>query len=158
MSKPTFVYVTYIATTPEKIWNVLTDANATPAFWGGVTVAFEQRVGAPLTMKRGDATMVNGEITVCDPPHRLAYTFHAEQPEVRHEQASRVSIEIESVPGQVKLTILHEGFAEDSKVIGMISQGWPRIMSSLKSLMETGKVLAPFAVADNQCSPQSASR
>jgi uncharacterized protein YndB with AHSA1/START domain len=156
MSKPSFVYVTYIRSTPEKVWNALADANATPAFWGGVTVAFEQRVGAPLTMKRGDATMVNGEITVCDPPRRLAYTFHAEQPEVRHEQASRVSIEIESVPGQVKLTVLHEGFAEDSKVIGMISQGWPRIMSSLKSLMETGQVLAPFANADTHGDGRSA--
>ena len=156
MSKPTFVYVTYIRATPEKVWGVLTDPKATPAFWGGVTVAFEQRVGSPLTMERDGTTKVTGEILVCDPPRRLVYTFHAEQEEVRHEQASRVSIEIESVPGQVKLTVLHEGFAADSKVIGMISQGWPRIMSSLKSLMETGQVLAPFANADTHGDGRSA--
>ncbi len=87
--------------------------------------------------------MDSGIVLACEPPHRLAYTWHPEYESMRHERPSRVVFEIEPLNGQVKLTVTHDDFDEDSKVFDSISGGWPLVLSSLKSMLETGQPL-PF--------------
>jgi uncharacterized protein YndB with AHSA1/START domain len=84
-----------------------------------------------------------GEILEADPPRRLSYTFkHVLDDELRNEAPSKVVFMIEPHGKLVKLTLTHEGFAEGSKLLDGISKGWPAILSSLKSLLESGTALA----------------
>lgn len=142
MSKPKFVYVTYIASTPEKVFQALTDATISKQFWFGFHVSSDWTVGSPFALKRNDVTMDSGVVLACEPPHRLSYTWHPEYESMRHERPSRVVFEIEPLNGQVKVTVTHDDFDEGSKVFESISGGWPMVLSSLKSLLETGTALA----------------
>lgn len=139
MSKPFFVYVSYIATTPDKLFKALTDKEATGNFWFGNAVTSNWKVGSPVTFHREGNLIVKGEVLEYDPPRRLSYTFTPMYDELYSgEQPSRVVFDLEQQRGQVKLTVTHDDFAPDSKVFGRISQGWPLILSNLKSLLETG--------------------
>jgi len=145
MSKPTFVYVTYIAATPEQVFAALTDYKATERYWFGNAVTCDWKVGSPLTFKRDGQLIISGEVLEYAPPRRLSYTFHAEHDGLGVEKASRVVFEIEPQPNQVKLTVTHDDFVEDSKVFPRISNGWPLVLASLKSYLESGRVLwAPW--------------
>ena len=149
MRKPVFVYVSYIASTPEKVFKALTDAKATERYWFGNGVRSDWKAGSPLTFSRAGKTIVSGTVLECDPPRRLAYTFHPEHDGLEGETPSRVAFDIEEINGQVKLTMTHEGFEETSRVFPRIQAGWPSALSSLKSLMETGKELPPFWTGDD---------
>ena len=145
MSKLEFVYVTYIASTPEKVFQALTDSEASRAYWHGNSLISDWRVGSPFTLRLvHHDNDITGEILEYDPPRRLAYSFLA------HDgsdggKASRVTFEIERQRDQVKLTLVHDGFEPGSPVIAKISMGWPLILSSLKSYVECGMVLyAPW--------------
>jgi len=146
MSKPVFVYVTYIASTPEKVFEALTDTDATAKFWFGNAVTSDWTVGSPVTFHREGKLIVSGEVLEHDPPRRLSYTFHSQhEPHNGTERPSRVLIELEPQRDQVKLTVTHGDFDPDSKVFASISNGWPLVLSSLKSLLEAGRVLrAPW--------------
>ncbi|MFI5703088.1 metalloregulator ArsR/SmtB family transcription factor [Streptomyces sp. SID1034] len=155
MDSKTFVYTTYIATTPERLWQALTEPAFTERYWG---VAFESdwTTGAPLVWKQGGATMSDPEqvVLVSDPYRQLAYTWHTftEQwaravdvaEEVRAELAverrSTVTFDLEPQGRQVKLTVTQD-FDPEGILHGMCSQGWPPILSSLKTLLETGEPL-----------------
>jgi uncharacterized protein YndB with AHSA1/START domain len=147
MSKPKFVYVTYIASTPEKVFSALTSAEMSKQYWSGNYVESDWKVGSPFTLRlpRHEKEDITGEVLEFDPPRRLAYTFHPHHEGAEGEGASRVVFEIEAHQDQVKLTVIHDGFEAGSKVFEAISQGWPHVLSSLKSYLESGKgMMAPW--------------
>jgi len=145
MSKPNFVYVTYIASTPDKVFKALTNTEATARFWFGNAVTSDWQIGSPVTFLRNGELIVKGEVLEYDPPRRLSYTFHSQHDGLYTEQPSRVLLEIEQQKDQVKLTMTHDDFAPNSKVFGKISNGWPLVLSSLKSYLEADRVLyAPW--------------
>lgn len=146
-AKPGFVYVTYVAATPEQVWQALTDGAMTREFWFGRRVESDWKVGSPVTFwyeKDGaEAVSDSGIVLESHPPRRLSYTFHVEFiDEMRDAHPSRVTFEIEASNGDAKLTLTHDEFASGSKVLEGVSRGWPIVLSSLKSFIETGRPLA----------------
>jgi uncharacterized protein YndB with AHSA1/START domain len=144
MGKPTFVYVTYIATSPEKLWQALTDPLLTEQYWFGFRVDARGKAGDRMTaLSPGGAQVHDDKILVSDPPRRLVYEWRSLYEEFKDERASRVTFEIEPKKDQVKLTVTHDDFEIDSAMFPRISEGWPAVLSSLKTFLETGHGLAP---------------
>ncbi|TQF33779.1 SRPBCC family protein [Bradyrhizobium sp. UNPA324] len=140
MSKPEFVYVTYIETTPEKLWEALTSSAFTRQYWFDTEVRSDWKVGSPFALVMGGKVTDTGEILEADRPRRLSYTFkHELMEEMRNEAATKVVFTLAPYGNLVKLTVTHEGFTTGSKLLDGISKGWPAILSGLKSLLETGK-------------------
>jgi uncharacterized protein YndB with AHSA1/START domain len=141
--RPNFVYVTYIRATQAAVWTALTDPDFTEKYWSGTRLEADWRVGGKLVLldpARGATD--TGEVLAWDPPKRLAYSFHVTfDPVFAAEGASRVSLELEAQGEVVKLTLVHDRFPPDSKVLEAVSGGWPGILSSLKSLLESGEAL-----------------
>jgi uncharacterized protein YndB with AHSA1/START domain len=146
MSKPVFVYTIYIASTPEKVFKALTDTDATAQFWFGNAATSDWKVGSPVTFHREGKLILKGQVLEYDPPRRLSYTFLPQHDDFFSEtHASRVVLDLEAQKDQVKLTVTHDDFAEGSKVFASISNGWPLVLSSLKSYLEANRVLrAPW--------------
>jgi uncharacterized protein YndB with AHSA1/START domain len=146
MSKPKFVYVTYIAATPEKVFAALTDHDATGKYWFGNAVTSDWKIGSPLAFHRDGKLILEGKVLENDPPRRLSYTFRSmHEPHNGKEKPSRVVFDLEQQRDQVKLTMTHDDFVEGSKVFESISNGWPLVLSSLKSYLESNRVLyAPW--------------
>src|SRR5438128_4171046 len=141
MSKPEFVYVTYIETTAEKMWEALTDSQFTRQYWFDTEVRSDWKVGSPFALVMSGKTTDTGEILEADRPRRLAYTFkHELFEEMRQEPVTKVTFTLQPFGNLVKLTVTHQGFAQGGKLLGAISKGWPAILSGLKSLLETGRV------------------
>jgi uncharacterized protein YndB with AHSA1/START domain len=139
MSKPVFVYVTYIATTPEKLFRALTSKEATNQYWFGNAATSDWRVGSPIEFHREGKLVLQGKILENAPPRRLSYTFHpVHDAEMGDEPASRVVFDIEQQKSQIKLTVTHDNLKDGGKVITSISNGWPLVLSNLKSFLETG--------------------
>ncbi len=142
MSRPEFVYVSYIETTPEKLWDALTSSEFTRRYWFGAEVRSDWKVGSSFALVMDGQPTDVGEILEADRPRRLAYTFkHVRREELRNEPASKVVFTIEPHGEVAKLTLTHEGFAEGSKFLDGISKGWPAILSNLKSMLEQGEPL-----------------
>lgn len=139
--KPKFVYVIYIASTPEKVFAALTDAKMTERYWFGNAAISDWTVGSSFTLKRGGTLLCDGVVLENDPPRRLSYTFTSVKDGVAPEKPSRVVLELEQQKDQVKLTVTHDDFEPGSKVFEGISEGWPLVVSSLKSYLESGRVL-----------------
>lgn len=138
-----FVYVIYIRTTPEKLWNALTNPDFTHRYWYGVRMESSLKPGSDWKLMIPDGRVADsGKVVESHPPHRLVVTWRNEFiPEMAVEGYSRCTFELEPKDGAVKLTILHEIEKEQSKFIASISTGWPPILSSLKTLLETGEPL-----------------
>jgi uncharacterized protein YndB with AHSA1/START domain len=146
--KPEFVYVTYIETTPEKLWEALTSSGFSRRYWFGTELRSDFKVGSPFALVMNGQTTDTGEILEADRPRRLSYTFKHEANEaMRKEPTTKVAFTLEAFGSLVKLTVTHEGFVEGGRLLDGISKGWPAILSGLKSLLETGKVLAIPPVA-----------
>ena len=141
--RPAHVYEVYIRTTPERLWAAITSPEYTRRYFFGGWYESSWQPGAPYrTLLEDGSTPFEGTLIEVDPPRRLAYTFHHILNEAAlKERPSRVSFALEPYGELVKLTLTHEGFAGDSVVHDGISKGWPAILSSLKSLLETGKAL-----------------
>jgi uncharacterized protein YndB with AHSA1/START domain len=146
MSKPDFVYTIYIASTSEKVFKALTDTDATAKFWFGNAATSDWHVGSPIAFHRDGKLILQGKILENDPPRRLSYTFQSmHEPFNGKEKASRVVFDLEQQRDQVKLTVTHDDFVEGSKVFEAITNGWPLVLSSLKSYLEANRVLeAPW--------------
>jgi uncharacterized protein YndB with AHSA1/START domain len=141
-NQPQFVYVIYIASSPDKIWRALTDPDMTERYWLGNRIESGWKPGSPVTLKRAKPkVVVSGVLLACEPQRLLSYSFHPEHDGLEKEKPSRVTFEIEKQGDQVKLTLTHDEFEPGSKVFEGISRGWPLTMSSLKSLLETGRTL-----------------
>jgi uncharacterized protein YndB with AHSA1/START domain len=141
MSKPEFVYVTYIETTPEKLWDALTNSEFTERYWWDTRVVSDWKIGSPVALESRGKVTDTGVIVVADPPRRLSYTWANTSEEFRNERPSRVTFAIEPYGKLVKLTLTHEDFDQESKMLQGISKGWPAIMSSLKTMLESGQAL-----------------
>lgn len=145
--RPDFVYVTYIASTAEKVWEALTDPEMTMQYWGGARNISDWRAGSSWRHQFTDGSVhIAGTVVESDPPRRLVMTWgHAG--ETSPEKISTVTFQVESHGEIVRLTVIHDGL-DDEMRIG-ISQGWPAVLANLKSLLETGQVLprSPFEVA-----------
>jgi uncharacterized protein YndB with AHSA1/START domain len=136
-----FVYVTFIRTTPAKLWEALTESRFIRQYWFNTNVECAWKKGSPWKMSRPDGSLTDtGEILEIDPPRRMVIRWQNEwKPELKAEGPSRCTIELEPVDNAVKLTITHEIDRLESKFITAVSGGWPRIVSNLKSLLETGE-------------------
>ena len=143
MASSRFVYVTYIRTTPEKLWQALIDPEFTRRYWCETRQESEWKPGAPWRSMIPDGRIGDsGEILEIERPRRLVLTWRNEfKPELRAEGYSRLTYELEKQGESVKLTIIHEIDKPDSKLIEAVSGGWPLILASLKSLLETGEPL-----------------
>jgi uncharacterized protein YndB with AHSA1/START domain len=143
MARSTFVYVTYIRTTPEKLWSALTDAEYMKQYWFGVHCESAWTAGSPWKMVRPDGGVCDaGEIIESDPPRRLVIRWqHQDRPELKAEGESRCTMELEPNGTAVKLSITHSIEREPSKFLEAVSGGWPKILSNLKSLLETGSIV-----------------
>jgi uncharacterized protein YndB with AHSA1/START domain len=143
MADSRFVYVTYIRTTPEKLWQALIDPEFTRRYWAGTWQDSEWKPGASWRIMIPDGRIADtGEILEIDPPRRLVLKWRNEfKPEMRAEGYSRLTYELEKVGESVKLTVIHEIDKPGSKLIEGVSNGWPHILASLKSLLETGESL-----------------
>lgn len=141
-SKPEFVYTTFIKTAPEKLWHALTDQEFTRAYWFGCTLTSDWKVGSRMHMDKGDRVLNECVVLASDPPRKLSYSWQTVYDEdMKKECPSRVTFLLEPSHGAVKLTVTHEDFAEGSKTLPSISTGWPLVLSSLKSILETGQPL-----------------
>ncbi len=138
-----FVYVTYIRTTPAKLWAALTSADLARQYWRGAWPEAEWRAGGAWKLMLPDGRTADmGEIVAFEPEKRLAIRWRNEfKPEFKAEGWSLCTIDIEPMGEAVKLTVTHAIEREDSQFIGAVSDGWPQILSNLKSLLETGSVL-----------------
>ena len=143
MAKSRFVYVTYIRTTPGKLWRALTTPEFNRQFFFGATQESKWKKGATWRLMKPDGDVCDsGEVLEIKPRKRLVLKWRNEfVPEMRAEGYSRMTLEIEKHGKSVKLTILHEMNKAKSKFIKSVSGGWPPILSSLKSLLETGESL-----------------
>jgi len=144
MDKPKFVYVTFIATTPEKLWKALTDGEFTRRYWAGIRWKSDWKVGSKVECRFPDGRLGNsGVVLEFDPPRRLSYTWHVEfHAAMSKEPASRVTYELQPDGEVVKLTLIHDQFEPGSVVYDGIREGWPGVLASLKSFLETGSGLA----------------
>jgi uncharacterized protein YndB with AHSA1/START domain len=142
MARPEFIYVTYIETTPEKVWEALTSSEFTRRYWFNTEVKSDWKVGSPFALVMDGQTTDTGQILEADRSRRLSYSFkHELDEEMRKEPATKVVFTLEAFGNLVKLTVTHEGFVAGGKLLDGISRGWPAILSGLKSLLETGQVL-----------------
>lgn len=143
MNKPEFMYETFIRATPEKIWEALTTAAFTSLYFHGTHVDSDWKTGSPVVFRGDDGTpLVEGEVLVADRPKRLSYTWHVlYDDELTKERPSRVTFELEPLPGVCRLRIVHDDFDVGSKTLEKVSQGWSSIICSLKTLLETGDAL-----------------
>ena len=142
MNRSHFVYVTYIRTTPGKLWEALTDPRFIRQYWFDMTIECDWKKGSAWRIAGADGELMDsGEILEIDPPRRMVIRWRNEwSPELKAEGMSRCTIELEAADEAVKLTVTHEIDRPDSGFIKAVSGGWPLILSNLKSLIETGEI------------------
>ena len=145
MEKPKLVYATYIRTTPKKLWAAITKPEFTRQYWGGLANVSDWKKGSPwkhVTDDKEPETYVTGKVVESTPPTRLVLTW-ADPDDLADE--SRVTFEIEAIEDMTCLTVTHGSFKAGSTMVKKVSFGWPRVLSSLKSFLETGKGLNVWA-------------
>jgi uncharacterized protein YndB with AHSA1/START domain len=143
MTRSTYVYVTYIRTTPEKLWSALTDTEFMKQYWFGMRCESRWTAGSPWKIVSSEGQIYDiGEIVEAQPPRRLVIRWQNEKrPELKAEGPSLCTMELEPTGGAVKLSITHSiECAPPSKFIEAVSGGWPKVLSNLKSLLETGSI------------------
>ena len=142
--KPATVYTIYIASTPAKVWQALTEAELSRTYFFGNAVDVDLRVGGSYVVRTPDGALhISGEVIECDPPRRLTVTFNVSWPDLIEKLGpTLVTYEIEQAGDAVRLTMIesHDRALSDDILEGG-RQGWPAILSSLKSLLETGHPL-----------------
>jgi len=157
MDRPSFVYVTYIETTPERLWQALTDPAFMARYWGRGPSS-DWQVGSPVLWRTGpqeEFQDLGQEVLEYDPYRRLAYTWHnylwemhertgwseEEYAELIKEPVSKVTFDLEPLGPVVKLRVAHDGFAGETEMWRSIQGGWPQVLASLKTLLETEQTL-----------------
>jgi uncharacterized protein YndB with AHSA1/START domain len=140
MNKPKLVYTTYIRSTPKDVWAAITNPEFTRQYWGGMINVSDWKQGSKWEhLNPEKEAWVIGKVVECVPSKRLVLTW-ADPDDLQDE--SRVTFEIETIKDSVCLTVTHDQFKEGSTMADKVNSGWPRVLSSLKSFLETGKGLA----------------
>jgi len=139
MSKPVFVYTTYIETSADRLWHALTDGDFTERYWFGHRITSDWKVGSNYHFANQGKTTVEGEVLVSDPPRRLAYSWDVVKEGAARERTSRVTFDLEPRGKVIKLTVTHDEL--EDKTLRDVSGGWPLVIASLKSMLETGRAL-----------------
>jgi uncharacterized protein YndB with AHSA1/START domain len=151
MARSTFVYVTYIRTTPERLWSALTDGEFMKQYWFGCHGESQWIAGSSWkNVSPAGQVLDVGEIVEADPPRRLVIRWqNRSKPELEAEGASLCTLELEPSGPAVKLSITHTIERDPSKLIAAVSGGWPKVISNLKSLLETGSaaIAEPYPAA-----------
>ncbi len=143
MTRSTFVYVSYIRTTPDKLWAALTDGEFMKQYWFGMHGDSAFTTGSPWKLVAGDGRVpAAGEIVEATPPRRLVIRWKDQKPELELEGDSLCTLELEPIGAAVKLSITHTIEREHSKLIESVGGGWPKVISNLKSLLETGATMS----------------
>jgi uncharacterized protein YndB with AHSA1/START domain len=149
MAKSSFQYEIYIASTPAKVWKALLDGEFTRQYWGHTNISDWQPGSTwehhPIDQSRGVAIL--GQVLEAVAPRRLVITWADVQHRGDRSRHSRVSFLIEPVADMVRLTVTHDELEPGSDMQRKVSAGWPRVLSSLKSLLETGRALDTWARA-----------
>lgn len=151
MNDSTFVYVTYIVTTPETLWEALTRGELTEKYFFGSIVQSDWIEGSKVTYSRNGEVTDYGEVIKCEPMSLLSYTWTHVGDKTPRQHATRVTFKLQSMGSTVKLMLMHEGlletdFVEDDHTFEGFNNGWPAILSNLKSLLETGHTLPAIVV------------
>ena len=158
MAKSEFRYVTYIRTTPQKLWSALTDAEFIKQYWFGMHCECEFTAVSSWKLVSGDGQLHDsGEIIEAEPPRRLVIRWQQQdKPELKVEGDSLCTMELEPSGTAVKLSITHSIEREPSKFIEAVSGGWPKVISNLKSLLETGSIALqdPYPTGNPYGKPQ----
>ena len=171
MDKPSFVYTTYIRTTPERLWQALTDPAFTQRYWWSATFDTDWKAGSTMTWHMFGVTIDDPQQVVLesDPYRRLAYAWHSFPHEfaerlgltedarerIAAEPRSKVTFDIEPLGDLVKLTVIHDGFDAGSLVAPMVSEGWPRVLSGVKTLLETGQTMPAIPETPGPARPRA---
>jgi uncharacterized protein YndB with AHSA1/START domain len=143
----TFTYTTYISTTPNLLWNALTKGELTQRYFFGRTIQSEWKIGSTVYYYREDEQLdVHGDLLKYDPDHLISFTWKVEGDTTERVDPTCVSFLIEQMEDTVKLTLKHENllecdFVKDDKTFAGVNNGWPAILSNLKSYLETGSTL-----------------
>jgi uncharacterized protein YndB with AHSA1/START domain len=146
-ARTSFVYVTYIRSTPEKVFEAITRPEIARRYWGHENVS-EWRPGAPWQHVRANAERtveLVGEVVEIAPPTRLVITWANASQAGDPAATSRVTFDLEPYEGMVRLTVTHDELEAGSGMANGIQKGWPIVLSSLKSLLETGEGIDVFA-------------
>jgi uncharacterized protein YndB with AHSA1/START domain/DNA-binding transcriptional ArsR family regulator len=153
MSSPKHVYEVYIQTTPERLWQAITDPAFTTRYYYATRVESTWTPGSPISYTHEDGrTAIDGQVVEADPPRRLVHTFHFTDPEQAVERPSRCTWEIQQRGDACLLTLTHDDFDGETKTYRSVEHGWVAILSGLKTLLETGQELQvtfPEAAAAN---------
>jgi uncharacterized protein YndB with AHSA1/START domain len=151
--KPSFVYVTYITSTPEKVWNALIDPALTKQYWFDHRNVSDWNAGSPWQhIDDEDAAVdVAGTVLESDAPRRLVLSWTAPDTIGDVTATSRVTFDLESQSGVVKLTVTHDDLIPESDMEHSVAQGWPMVLSGLKTILETGR---PLALTFARCAPE----
>ena len=142
MKKTDQVYSTFIRTTPKKLWAAITKPEFTRQYWGGMTNVSDWKKGSKWEHHNPENEVwITGKVVESVLPKRLVLTW-ADPDDLKDR--SRVTFEIEKIEDMVCLTVTHDSFKDGSKMAGKVAGGWPRVLSSLKTFLETGKGLNIF--------------
>lgn len=152
MSDPDLVYTTYIKTTPERLWEAITSPEFARQYWGGNANFSDWEKGSKWQHRVLDTQEVSvvGEVLESIPPKRLVLSWASPE---NLADVSRVSFELEKVHDLVRLVVIHGDFKAGSTMGGKVSRGWPLVLSSMKSFLETGRAIDIIAVK-GPCGPQ----
>ena len=151
MNEQRIFEVIYIQTTLVALWNALTNPDVTQRYWFDTRIVSDWKIGSKVQYLRNGELTDEHVVLVNEKHHRLSHTFKPLFGEFQSEPPSRVTFTMEENGGVVRLTVVHEGFPSESKVFRACRNGWPMILSSLKTLLETGTPLPPYTI-----SPQDA--
>jgi uncharacterized protein YndB with AHSA1/START domain len=150
MSKPEYINEIAIACSPEEVWAGLTSPEFTKQYWHRTEVQSDFSVGSPIRfMLESGEVGCEGEILIANYPFELAFTWRfPNNPETEGEAPSRVTFRLEPIPAGTKLTMIHDHFPVDSKMLGMVREGWPLVLGGLKTLLESGRAVDFSASAE----------
>lgn len=146
-----FVYVTYIEAAPEKVWEALTNGDLSEQYFFGSRVESEWKEGSRITYSRGSKVTDWGEIITCNPEKELSFTWNNKWDEEERKTPTVATFTLKQMNGTVRLTLRHENLMEadiveeEDTFVGF-NNGWPAILSNLKTLLETGRTLPPVIV------------
>lgn len=157
MNKPEQIYVSFIRTTPEKAWAAITNPEFSRQYWGGHANRSDWKPGSTWQHEDtndGNAPRICGKVLESNPPKLLVLSWFSP---LNEADISTVTFEIEAVQGLVRLTVTHGGFAADSQMAGHVANGWPLVLSSLKTYLETGEGMDVMKVLGGGCAAKMAS-